>query len=132
EGRLPRLLQLMYLGNGEIVRYQPDEADLLATERKVEALWQAIERARTGRDWRPRPRRSPPDTANSTPAAPATITPTHTRGENTNDDAKSPMAVPICQSILIAPVRYAASGSSDQATPRRPAATPRRRQASQL
>jgi putative RecB family exonuclease len=57
EGRLPRLLQLMYLGNGEIVRYQPDEADLLATERKVEALWQAIERARTGRDWRPRPGR---------------------------------------------------------------------------
>ena len=45
-GRLPRLLQLMYLGNGEIVRYEPDEADLLATERKIEALWQAIERAR--------------------------------------------------------------------------------------
>jgi putative RecB family exonuclease len=57
EGRLPRLLQLMYLGNGEIVRYQPDEADLRATERKVEALWQAIERARTERDWRPRPGR---------------------------------------------------------------------------
>jgi len=46
EGRLPRLLQLMYLGNGEIVRYEPDEADLRATERKIEALWQAIERAR--------------------------------------------------------------------------------------
>ena len=28
-----------------------------ATERKVQALWQAIERARTGRDWRPRPGR---------------------------------------------------------------------------
>jgi putative RecB family exonuclease len=57
EGRLPRLLQLMYLGNGVIVRYEPDEADLRATERKVEALWQAIERARTERDWRPRPGR---------------------------------------------------------------------------
>ena len=57
EGRLPRLLQLMYLGNGEIVRYQPDEADLRATERKIEALWQAIERARAARDWRPRPGR---------------------------------------------------------------------------
>src|SRR6266567_7410677 len=44
-GQVPAMLQLMYLGNGEIVRYQPDESDLLATERKVEALWQAIERA---------------------------------------------------------------------------------------
>ncbi len=57
QGRLPRLLQLMYLGNGEIVRYEPDEADLRATERKIEALWQAIERARLSRDWRPRPGR---------------------------------------------------------------------------
>jgi len=54
-GTVPRLLQLMYLGNGEIVRYAPDEADLLATERKIEALWRAIERARTAGDWRPRP-----------------------------------------------------------------------------
>jgi putative RecB family exonuclease len=56
-GTLPRLLQLIYLGNGEIVRYQPDEADLLATERKVNALWQAIDRARSSGDWRPRPSR---------------------------------------------------------------------------
>jgi putative RecB family exonuclease len=54
-GAVPRLLQLMYLGNGEIVRYAPDEADLLATERKIEALWRAIERARAAGDWRPRP-----------------------------------------------------------------------------
>jgi putative RecB family exonuclease len=55
QGTVPRLLQLIYLGNGEIMRYAPDEADLLATERKIEALWRAIERAvRTG-DWRPRP-----------------------------------------------------------------------------
>jgi putative RecB family exonuclease len=57
QGTLPRLLQLMYLGNGEIMRYQPDEADLRATERKVDAVWQAIERARAARDWRPRPGR---------------------------------------------------------------------------
>src|ERR1019366_686635 len=57
EGRVPRLLQLMYLGSGEIVRYEPDESDLLATERKIEALWQAIERARESGDWRPRPGR---------------------------------------------------------------------------
>jgi putative RecB family exonuclease len=55
QGTVPRLLQLMYLGNGEIVRYAPDEADLLATERKIEALWRAIERAMEAGDWRPRP-----------------------------------------------------------------------------
>ena len=56
-GQVPRLLQLMYLGNGETLRYQPDEADLLATERKIRALWQAIERATESGDWRPRPSR---------------------------------------------------------------------------
>ncbi len=55
QGQIPRRLQLMYLGSGEIVRYEPEESDLLATERKVEALWRAIEWAREGRDWRPRP-----------------------------------------------------------------------------
>ena len=55
--RVPQLLQLIYLGSGEIVRYAPDEADLLATERKINALWRAIERARDGGDWRPRPGR---------------------------------------------------------------------------
>jgi putative RecB family exonuclease len=54
QGRVPKLLQLIYLGNGEIVRYEPDESDLLATERKIEALWLAIDRARRNRDWRPR------------------------------------------------------------------------------
>jgi len=53
-GTVPRVLQLIYLGNGEIMRYTPDEADLLATERKINALWQAIDRAATSSDWRPR------------------------------------------------------------------------------
>ncbi len=53
-GVVPALLQLVYLGNGEILRYVPDEADLLATQRKVEALWVAIERATVSGDWRPR------------------------------------------------------------------------------
>ncbi|WP_106401827.1 RecB family exonuclease [Actinocorallia populi] len=56
-GRVPNLLQLMYLGNSEVLRYVPDEADLRATERKVEALWQAIRRATETGDWRPRPGR---------------------------------------------------------------------------
>jgi putative RecB family exonuclease len=54
-GVIPRMLQLMYLANGEVLRYSPDEADLRATQRKLEALWQAIERARATGDWRARP-----------------------------------------------------------------------------
>jgi putative RecB family exonuclease len=53
-GTVPRMLQLVYLGNSEIVRYTPDEADLLATERKLKALWRAIEQAASTGDWRPR------------------------------------------------------------------------------
>src|SRR5690606_2529613 len=53
-GVVPRMLQLMYLGSGEVVRYVPDEADLRATERKVEALWAAIDRALRSREWRAR------------------------------------------------------------------------------
>ena len=56
-GHVPRLLQLMYLGNGEVLRYEPDERDLRATERKLMALWRAIQRARSNGDWRPRPSR---------------------------------------------------------------------------
>ncbi|WP_084958333.1 RecB family exonuclease [Thermoactinospora rubra] len=57
-GRVPRLLQLVYLGGqGEVLRYAPDEADLRATERKVQALWQAIQRALESGEWRARPSR---------------------------------------------------------------------------
>jgi len=52
-GVIPALLQLIYLGNAEMLRYRPDEADLLATERKVEALWKAIRHATETREWRP-------------------------------------------------------------------------------
>ena len=94
-GTIPRMLQLIYLGNGELVRYTPDEADLIATERKINALWLAIDRARTTGDWRPRPSRlcswcshqalcpayggtppplpSPDATAGSGPAGPAAV-----------------------------------------------------------
>jgi putative RecB family exonuclease len=51
------MLQLLYLGSGEILRYEPDEADLRATERKLLALWTAIRRAMDTGDWRPSPSR---------------------------------------------------------------------------
>lgn len=54
-GVVPALLQLIYLGDGQVVSYQPDEHDLRATERLVEALWRAIEEARTSGAWLPSP-----------------------------------------------------------------------------
>lgn len=54
-GELPTMLQLMYLSTGVVLRYEPDEEDLRAMQRKVEALWTAIERAMETGDWRARP-----------------------------------------------------------------------------
>jgi putative RecB family exonuclease len=54
-GVVPTLLQLIYLGDGQVVSYRPDEADLRATERLVEALWRAIELARSTGEWLPSP-----------------------------------------------------------------------------
>ncbi|MGW3241280.1 RecB family exonuclease [Streptomyces sp. NPDC001070] len=56
-GVLPRRLQLVYLGSGEVLTYDPSEGDLRAVGRKLEALWQAITRATESGDWRPRPSR---------------------------------------------------------------------------
>ena len=54
-GVVPKLLQLIYLGDGQVVSYRPDEQDLRATERLVVALWRAIETARATGEWLPRP-----------------------------------------------------------------------------
>ncbi len=53
-GQIPKRLQLMYLGDREILRYSPDEADLMAVERKLLALWEAIDKATQAQDFRPR------------------------------------------------------------------------------
>lgn len=50
-GRVPAMLRLIYLGNGEILSYAPDEQDLRATERTVQAIWEAIQRANESGDW---------------------------------------------------------------------------------
>ncbi|RKT18764.1 putative RecB family exonuclease [Streptomyces sp. 1114.5] len=43
KGVIPKRLQLVYLGGGgDVVSYDPDEADLLAVERKLQALWERI------------------------------------------------------------------------------------------
>jgi putative RecB family exonuclease len=53
-GVVPRMLQLVYLGNSEVLRYEPDEQDLLATERKVLAVWDAIRAATEKREFEAR------------------------------------------------------------------------------
>ena len=53
-GTIPSLLQILYLGNKETLRYTPDEQDLLAMERKVKALWQAIESAVEKQEFSPK------------------------------------------------------------------------------
>ncbi|MFI6349375.1 RecB family exonuclease [Streptomyces sp. NPDC050560] len=55
KGIVPRRLQLVYLGSGEVVTYDPVPADLEAVERKLHALWEAIRLATRTGDWRPRP-----------------------------------------------------------------------------
>jgi putative RecB family exonuclease len=56
-GDVPRLLQLMYLGNSEVLRYEPDADDLRSTERKVLALRDAISRAADASAFDPSPSR---------------------------------------------------------------------------
>lgn len=54
-GVIPTLLQLYYLADQTVLSYEPDESDLLATERKVVALWDAIQRAIEREQFPPRP-----------------------------------------------------------------------------
>jgi putative RecB family exonuclease len=56
-GEIPRLLQLMYLAGREVLRYEPAEADLRATERRVLALRDAIARAADAGSFAPAPSR---------------------------------------------------------------------------
>lgn len=56
-GELPRLLQLMYLGSRSVLRYEPDADDLTATERRILALRDAIERAADSGEFAPSPSR---------------------------------------------------------------------------
>ena len=54
-GMVPRLLQLMYLGDVEVLRLEPSEHDLLGFEATLEALWAAVRRALETGDFRARP-----------------------------------------------------------------------------
>jgi len=54
-GELPRMLQLMYLGNRKFLRYEPTQNDLLITERKILALRSAIAHSSEQRSFLPTP-----------------------------------------------------------------------------
>jgi putative RecB family exonuclease len=54
-GVVPTLLQLYYLADQTVLSYEPTESDLLATERKVVALWEAIRAAIEREYFPPRP-----------------------------------------------------------------------------
>lgn len=54
-GVVPAQLQLLYLGDGQALTYEPDEAELRRFERTLSAIWGAIlDAGRTG-DFRPNP-----------------------------------------------------------------------------
>ncbi|MFD6531113.1 RecB family exonuclease [Streptomyces sp. NPDC060184] len=55
KGVVPRRLQLVYLGSGDVLTYDPVVADLERVERKLHALWEAIRQATETGEWRPRP-----------------------------------------------------------------------------
>lgn len=56
-GVVPKRLQLIFLGSGEVLTYDPDERDLRGVERKITAVWAAIRAAAQRREWPPSPSR---------------------------------------------------------------------------
>lgn len=56
-GELPARLQLMYLGDGRMLRLDPDAEMLQATERRILALRDAISRSADAEDFAPAPSR---------------------------------------------------------------------------
>ncbi len=53
-GVLPAMLQLVYLGDGQILRHAPSEAEMRTLELRLRALWSQIEEAARTGEWRPR------------------------------------------------------------------------------
>jgi putative RecB family exonuclease len=53
-GRVPDLLQLVYLGDGVLLRHVPDERELGVTEQRVTAIWAGIREAARRGEFAPR------------------------------------------------------------------------------
>lgn len=54
---LPARLRLVYLADGQVLDYSPDEAELLRFEKTLSAMWRAIQAAGASGDFRPKPSR---------------------------------------------------------------------------
>ena len=54
-GRVPAMLQLVYLGDGTLLRHAPDAAELETTALRIRAIWAAIRASAEQRTWSPRP-----------------------------------------------------------------------------
>jgi putative RecB family exonuclease len=53
-GVLPKMLQLVYLGDGQVLRGEPTAEHLEHTEQKIRAIWSGIEEAARTGEWKPR------------------------------------------------------------------------------
>ena len=56
-GVIPRLLQLIYLGSGQLLRNSPSDADLISTEKVLVRISEEIETAMNEDKWTPKPSR---------------------------------------------------------------------------
>ncbi|GAB3162840.1 RecB family exonuclease [Myceligenerans halotolerans] len=54
-GVVPKMLQLVYLGDGQVLRAEPTPEQLEGAERKVRWVWSEIEKAAREETWEPRP-----------------------------------------------------------------------------
>lgn len=54
-GRVPAMLQLVYLGDGTLLRHVPDAAELEATAQRIRAIWSGIKASAEHGTWTPRP-----------------------------------------------------------------------------
>lgn len=50
-GEIPRMLQLVYLGDGQVLRSEPTEGELRSTEQRIRSLWSGIESAAVSGVW---------------------------------------------------------------------------------
>ena len=53
-GRLPAMLQLVYLGDGQILRRTPTAAEVVTTENRIRSVWAGVRSSAASGTWAPR------------------------------------------------------------------------------
>lgn len=54
-GTVPARLQLIFMGSGDVLKYDPVEEDLHAAERKIAAVWRGVRESALSGEWPARP-----------------------------------------------------------------------------